>query len=648
MNNCKLKLSWGFQALAFFLISSTFSFGQSISTDTVSIDRLYNLSKKFWNKQDDSARYYLDQVKTLSEKTGYKRGQAYALYGYGVVEPVLYKQFQNFTQSLSIFESIGDKFGIGLNLIKIGIIYKEIGQEEKALDYFKASLAVKQEINDYGGVALTLIQIGQYYQRQGNLPEALHHFEQSLTYRLKEGSKQGIAYSQVNMSEVLYQQGKIEGALTISDSAYHNFLRTRDIRGQLWAMLVKGKSLLSLHRPAEAEEVFRSMGNYPEPFQYLPVTIDAKKELVELYKNRGDIQHAFQLQSEYLVAKDSLSRLDYRTETQRLVNEHEFRQRQAAEQEEEKFKNTVRILVAGISLFVFVLVGSILYQNNRKKQKANEILSQTLTNLKATQSQLIQSEKMASLGELTAGIAHEIQNPLNFVKNFSEVNAELLAELEQEANKGNLEAVKGLARDIRDNEEKIVSHGKRADGIVKGMLQHSRASSGKKELTDINALCDEYLRLAYHGLRAKDKSFNANFQTHLDPTLPKINVVPQEIGRVVLNLINNAFYAVTEKMKLQAESYQPLVTVTTKNMVDRVEIRVSDNGSGIPDSIKGKIFQPFFTTKPTGQGTGLGLSLSYDIVTKGHGGNLDLITRDGEGAAFAISLPMPAESTSSS
>ncbi len=640
MNIYKLRVSCVFLALAFFILSSTFCIGQSISKDTTNIDRLYNLSKKYWNKRDDSARYYLDQINTLSEKTGYKRGQAYALYRYGVLEPVLYKQFQYFTQSLSIFESIGDKFGIGLNLIKIGTIYKEIGQEEKALDYFKASLAVKQEINDYGGVALTLIQIGQYYQRQGNLEEALHQFEQSLTYRLKEGSTQGIAYSQINMGDVLYQQGKAEGAFMMADSAYHNFLKAGDIRGQLWAMLVKGKSLLSMHRTAEAEEVFRSMGNYPDALQYMPVAIEAKKELVQLYRNRGDIQHAFQLQTEYLVAKDSLSRLDYRTETQRLVNEHEFRQRQAAEQEEEKFKSRVRILVAGISLFVFVLIGSILYQNNRKKQKANEILSQTLTHLKATQSQLIQSEKMASLGELTAGIAHEIQNPLNFVKNFSEVNSELLAELEQEANKGNLEAVKGLAKDIRDNEEKIVSHGKRADGIVKGMLQHSRTSSGKKEPTDINALCDEYLRLAYHGLRAKDKSFNANFETHLDPAVGKVNVLPQEIGRVVLNLINNAFYAVTERKKSAAVPYVPTVTISTRKTASHIEIRVSDNGNGIPEAIREKIFQPFFTTKPTGQGTGLGLSLSYDIVTKGHGGELRMESTQDTGTEFVVRLPV--------
>jgi len=263
--------------------------------------------------------------------------------------------------------------------------------------------------------------------------------------------------------------------------------------------------------------------------------------------------------------------------------------------------------------------------------------------LKTTQQQLIQSEKMASLGELTAGIAHEIQNPLNFVNNFSEVNEELLKELKTEAEKGNLDEVKAIAKDIEFNSEKINHHGKRADAIVKGMLQHSRSSSGQKQPTDINVLADEYLRLAYHGLRAKDKSFNAYFKTDFDNSLGKVNTVPQEMGRVILNLINNAFYAVNEKQK-QASSdpalngYEPTVTITTIRQNGKVEIKVSDNGGGIPQKVLDKIFQPFFTTKPTGQGTGLGLSLSYDII-KAHGGELKVETKEGEGSEFIIKIP---------
>ena len=294
-------------------------------------------------------------------------------------------------------------------------------------------------------------------------------------------------------------------------------------------------------------------------------------------------------------------------------------------------------LAAGESLPVKALKA----QNEELKKQVSirtEELNKSLNDLKATQQQLIQSEKMASLGELTAGIAHEIQNPLNFVNNFSEVNEELIKELKNEAVKGNLEEVKAIANDIEFNSEKISHHGKRADAIVKGMLQHSRSSSGQKELTDINALANEYLRLAYHGLRAKDKSFNATIKTDLDETIGKLNIVPQEIGRVILNLITNAFYTVSEKKKQAGDDYQPTVTVNTKKMNDAIEVTVKDNGNGIPSKVLDKIFQPFFTTKPTGQGTGLGLSLSYDIV-KAHGGELKVETKEGEGSEFVIHLP---------
>jgi signal transduction histidine kinase len=279
------------------------------------------------------------------------------------------------------------------------------------------------------------------------------------------------------------------------------------------------------------------------------------------------------------------------------------------------------------------------YEDFNKLEAAKKQVDSTLNELQATQKQLIQSEKMASLGELTAGIAHEIQNPLNFVNNFSEVSSELLQEMVEEVEKGHAEEVKAIVGDVKQNLEKILHHGKRADAIVKGMLQHSRTSSGQKELTDINILADEYLRLAYHGLRAKDKTFNAKFEADLDKTIEKINVVPQDIGRVILNLINNAFYAVTEKKKQLDGGYEPTVSVNTKKISGKVEIKVSDNGNGIPQKVLDKIFQPFFTTKPTGEGTGLGLSLSYDIV-KAHGGELKVETKEGEGSEFIIQLPL--------
>jgi len=270
--------------------------------------------------------------------------------------------------------------------------------------------------------------------------------------------------------------------------------------------------------------------------------------------------------------------------------------------------------------------------------KQKDELEKALVDLKATQAQLIQSEKLASLGELTAGIAHEIQNPLNFVNNFSEVNTELVDELRQAIDKGDMTEARELANDIKENEQKIVYHGKRADVIVKSMLHHSRSSSGVKEPTDINVLADEYLRLAYHGLRAKDKSFNALMKTDFDENIEAINIIPQDMGRVILNLITNAFHAVAEKKKEQSDNYEPTVSISTKKLNGKTQITVKDNGNGITDQVKDKIFQPFFTTKPTGEGTGLGLSLSYDIV-KAHGGELKVETKEREGAEFIITLP---------
>jgi two-component system NtrC family sensor kinase len=273
-------------------------------------------------------------------------------------------------------------------------------------------------------------------------------------------------------------------------------------------------------------------------------------------------------------------------------------------------------------------------------EDANKALTQTLEELKATQAQLIQSEKMASLGELTAGIAHEIQNPLNFVNNFSEVSNELLDEMTEQLEKGNAKEAKAIANEVKMSLEKINLHGKRADGIVKSMLQHSRTSNNKKEPTDINVLADEYLRLAYHGLRAKDKSFNAALKTDYDENIGLVKVISQDIGRVILNLITNAFYAVMEKKKLQQVGYEPTVTVSTKKIDNKIIVEVKDNGTGIPQKAIDKIFQPFFTTKPTGQGTGLGLSLSYDIVTKGHGGEIKVETKEGESTGFSVILPV--------
>ncbi len=368
-----------------------------------------------------------------------------------------------------------------------------------------------------------------------------------------------------------------------------------------------------------------------------------------------DIKESNRYLQKYVAASDSLNSAEKQKQIEQLrfteqVNEFELQTRDAANR-----NRIIQILFISILAFLSGL-SYLLWRNNKFKQKVNLKLETSYADLKAAQAQLIQSEKMASLGELTAGIAHEIQNPLNFVNNFSEVNAELSDEMLEAANKGDLSAIKVLAVDIKSNQEKISEHGKRADAIVKGMLQHSRASSGEKQATDINALADEYLRLAYQGFRAKDKNFNVKLINDFDPAVGKIEIVSPDIGRVLLNLFNNAFYAVNEKNKEGIIGYEPevkvsisLVTPFENSLIHQsppvggrstnsLIIAVVDNGNGISQKLLDKIFQPFFTTKPSGQGTGLGLSLSYDIV-KAHGGEMTVDTKEGEGAVFIIKLP---------
>jgi signal transduction histidine kinase len=410
-------------------------------------------------------------------------------------------------------------------------------------------------------------------------------------------------------------------------------------------------------------------GNLDKIMQEVNKTVEAAKSkgdidklsggyhnLSSLDSMRGNYKGAYENYKLYSLYRDSLQKKEAEQKALQAKLQYEFEKKQAiakAEQEKKdaeqrRIKNIQYFTIAGLAalLVVILIIVFIQWKNNNQKKKANALLQlqkekveNTLSELKSTQAQLIHAEKMASLGELTAGIAHEIQNPLNFVNNFSEVNKEMITELKEEIDKGNYVEVKIIADDIHQNEEKINHHGKRADAIVKGMLQHSRKNSGQKELTDINALCDEYLRLSYHGMRAKDKAFNADIKTDLDENIEKINIVPADMGRVLLNLFNNAFYAVNEKQKAEGETYKPVVSVQTKKVNSSVEIKVTDDGNGIPKNVIDKIFQPFFTTKPTGEGTGLGLSLGYDII-KAHKGEIKVKSEEGEGTEFIINLPV--------
>ena len=374
------------------------------------------------------------------------------------------------------------------------------------------------------------------------------------------------------------------------------------------------------------------------------VVLQDYRLLADLYMKMGDGDSAAETYAAYIELQDEIlkEQAAFRKSSFELEQEMNARELSIANLESEnKVAGLIRNFTIGLAVLLLALA-LVVYNRYRTKQRDNQLLSATLADLKSTQSQLIQSEKMASLGELTAGIAHEIQNPLNFVNNFSELNRELVQEANEELDKGDIEETKAILKDLGENSEKINHHGKRADAIVKGMLAHSRAGKGEKTPTDLNVLAEEYLKLSYHGLRAKDKSFNADFKTDFDPNLPKVSVVPQDIGRVLLNLINNAFQAVgsegIEKPTVTVGSTRVDFPSGKEGSAEGIQITVTDNGPGIPDDIKDKIFQPFFTTKPTGQGTGLGLSLSYDIV-KAHGGEFKVESEPRTGTTFIITLP---------
>jgi two-component system NtrC family sensor kinase len=553
------------------------------------------------------------------------------------------------------------------------------GNYPLGLDHAFKTLALAKKMNSSSlGWAYSTVSYSYYYLGEYNT--CLSYTRQAM----KIAQPYEIAYGWRDLALVFHKLNEPDSAMLYTKKAYEQL---KDGRGNIFGILgdaYAGKgdydSALLFYRTGvtvalrdhiqpelidnynNIAAVYRIKNNFDSATWYAKKVLSEKVEksyplgllkgsniLADIYDTQNKPDSVLKYLRIALTIKDSLFSREKTMAVQNLA----FKEQEKLKEIEEsklKYRNRLRMYSLLGGLIALLVIAGILLRNNRNKQKANNLILQqkqkvesTLSELKSTQTQLIQSEKMASLGELTAGIAHEIQNPLNFVNNFSEINKELLVEMNEEIKKGNFEAVQAISNDITENEEKIHQHGSRADAIVKGMLQHSRTSSGQKELTDINKLTDEYLRLSYHGLRAKDKSFNANFQTRLDDSIGQVNIIPQEIGRVILNLVNNAFYAVGEKAKTSQHpegrvEYEPLVTVSTKRLGDRISISVVDNGNGIPQKILDKIFQPFFTTKPTGQGTGLGLSLAYDIV-KAHKGEIRVETKDGEGSEFIIQLP---------
>ena len=547
------------------------------------------------------------------------------------------KALQYQLQALEISRELKNEEIESNSLGFIGVIYMELNEYRQALQYFLSAINIKNRLPASPPSVFILANTGVSYDFLDMPDSALHYLRSAAKQNIEVRHPQLNSLIPRSVGNVYMRKGNVDSALQFYFVALQNSRSTNESinLGGIQQKIAEAYEKLNL----DDSSLYYSLNAFNEAQRTSQKSrlLESSNLLVTLYRSMHKYDSAFYYEDIATSIKDSLYGIPKFKQLQLLMLSEQKHQ-QVIEQEQERYKNKTRMIALWSAVGVFLIIAFILFRNNRQKQKTNKVLENTLSNLRSTQAQLIQSEKMASLGELTAGIAHEIQNPLNFVNNFSDVNTELIDEANAEADKGNLSGVKTILSDIKDNSEKINHHGKRADTIVKGMLQHSRTTSGQKEPIDINALADEYLRLAYHGLRVKDKSFNATMKTDFDNSIGTINIIPQDIGRVILNLINNAFYAVDEKKKGNQNGYEPTVSVSTKMTNGKVEIRVKDNGNGIPEKVLDKIFQPFFTTKPTGQGTGLGLSLSYDIV-KAHGGELKVETRKGEGSIFIMNLP---------
>jgi len=602
--------------------------------------------------QLDSAIFYLQELKLIYKNAGNIEAVAASCLGLKDLynsKAAYDKCLKQIYEALEIYEEINNLQGVAICYTHIcDLLYYEYKYQEST-EYCDKAIAIQKQIDNKIDLALSYrYKASSQLFIEGALEDALKTINKAIDVYHEIGETGAPLFASLNgRGNILKYMGRYEEAIADYQYIYeeclelglnHYLIPPIANIGHVYVMQEKWEKALPYN--LKAIELMKESGNTKNLWEnYMHVS--------DIYSALGDYKNAYDYNILYSdeYAK-YLNTIIERLESEALIKYETAKKDETINVQENKIANqrNIQILYAIIAVLLIIsLIGMMQSRKNiRKKQRliesSKEELQQSLESLKATQAQLIHSEKMASLGELTAGIAHEIQNPVNFVNNFSEVNSELLTELKEEIEKGDKNEIQAILDDLTENEGKINHHGKRADGIVKGMLQHSRSNTGLKEPTDINVLADEYLRLAYHGLRAKDKTFNADFELQLDESLPKIKIISQEIGRVLLNLINNAFYAVDEKQKQQPENYKPMVTVKTIKKGDHIEINVRDNGNGIPGKIKDKIFQPFFTTKPTGEGTGLGLSMSYDIITKGHGGDLDLQTQEGKGTEFIIHL----------
>jgi two-component system NtrC family sensor kinase len=619
-------------------------------------------------------------------------GLSYTWSGYGMIYGMQGKydtSIQYLETAIGIAERNNYNEKLAGDYGNIALGYQMRSDFSQALKYQQKALNLAKANNDVMRQASISLNMGTTYSTMEDAPRAEQAYLQAINLAKSHGIKDVELYAYSNLADIYRKQKQLEKSYDYAMKAATLGKETGDLGIQASGLSKAAVSLKDMEKFTEAEAlarkamaisdssrqpiyifqaysalgiVLKAQKKYREAIPYLEKSIaslgksdiyeqgigDVNYDLSVCYEETGNYNKALATYKTASQITDSIrSRENIRRATELNMN-YEYEKKQEAQSIEQKQKDAItkeRQVALLVGLGLMLILAIVAFRAFQNKQKANAILKKqkeeiqhTLSKLEATQKQLIQSEKMASLGELTAGIAHEIQNPLNFVNNFSDVNSELIDEMQTELKAGNNNEAIAISNDIKENQGKITHHGKRADAIVKGMLQHSRSSSGIKEPTDINKLANEYLRLAYHGLRAKDKTFNATIKTDFDESIGNVSIIPQDIGRVILNLITNAFYAATEKKNQMGEGFEPLVLVRTKKINGKIEISVKDNGNGIPEKIRDKIFQPFFTTKPTGQGTGLGLSISYDII-RGHDGELKVETGEHEGTEFIVILP---------
>jgi two-component system NtrC family sensor kinase len=633
---------------------------KTASTDSARYLILTDFLDYYLETKRDSALNYADRALSITKKYNQALDEASTLEKKGYVLQRLEKfpeSFQCFQQAIKLagdsenenktwkHDKNSTPHKIRLDVLAdshhhFGHLMEATTNTDQAIYQFKNAKSLAIESGDKGLVGVLNMDIGNEYLLLNRLDSA-SALEKSAESILEQTRyKKYLTYVYERLGYIYLRKGQDDLALQCFHKGVNAGIEQRTFEGAgdgysdlFYYYFFKKQKDSSLYYAKEHLKILLFMGSKDMGTAY--------ENLYQSYKLSKNIDSAYKYQGLALTTKDSSDNATTKSlaDFQKLSFKEQLHL-QDLEKEQEAAQTRTRTYAMLAAIGVLMLLAGIFYRNNRQKQKANKVLESTLANLKTTQTQLIQSEKMASLGELTAGIAHEIQNPLNFVNNFSEVNQEMIGELEEELNAGNMEEVLAIIADIKQNEQKINHHGKRADGIVKGMLEHSRTGSGDKQLINMNALADEFMRLSYHGLRAKDKSFNAEMVTNFDPDLPKVLAVGQDIGRVFLNLFNNAFYAVNLKKKTADAGYAAEITVSTYSEKGRVIIKVKDNGIGMPDHVKEKIMQPFFTTKPTGEGTGLGLSLTYDMVVKGHGGSILVNSVEGEGSEFIIQLPV--------